>query len=56
MADTQKLRKLVSNFTFYSHPSDGVGSNPCTVNDINNVINNLGKVLNAFIDELEKPE
>lgn len=54
--DTAKLRKLISNFKFYSAPSDGVLSNPCTVQDIRKVINNVSKLLNAFVDELENAD
>lgn len=52
--DTARLRKLIDNFKFHSHPSDGVQSNPCTIADINKVIDNLAKVLNGFVDELDK--
>lgn len=51
-----KLRKLIRDFKFYSTPSDGVQSNPCTIKDINNVINNVAKVLNGFVDELEESD
>lgn len=52
--DTTKLRKLIENFKFHTRPSDGVDSNPCTVGDINKVINNVADVLNGFVKELEK--
>ena len=52
--DTEKLRKLIKNFKFYSTPSDGMQSHPCTIKDINAVIDNVAKVLNAFVDELEE--
>ena len=52
--DTAKLRKLIKDFKFYSAPSDGVQSNPCTIRDIHNVIDNVAKVLNGFVDELEQ--
>lgn len=52
--DTAKLRKLISNFEFYTPPSDGVQSNPCTIGDIKKVIKNVAKVLNGFVDELEE--
>lgn len=54
--DTAKLRKLIKNFKFYSTPSDGIQSNPCTIGDINKVINNVAKVLNGFVDELEESD
>lgn len=56
MVDTQKLRDLVYQFSFHSKPSSGNYSDPCTVQDINNVINKLTDVLNGFIDELEKDQ
>lgn len=51
--DTQKLNQAVSNYKLYSRPSDGTGSNPCTINDINKVVDNTTKILRAFIEELE---
>lgn len=56
MVDTQKLRDLVYQFSFHSKPSSCNYSDPCTVQDINNVINKLTDVLNGFIDELEKDQ
>ena len=53
--DTAKLRKLIKNFKFYSPPG-GLQSNPCTVGDINKVIDNIAKVLNGFVDELEESD
>ncbi len=52
--NTAKLRKLIQNFKFYSHPSDGMQSHPCTIGDINKVIDNVAKVLNGFVDELDE--
>lgn len=54
--DTARLRKLVRDFAFYSKPSNGDSSAPCTVGDINKVIANTAKVLNAIIVELEESE
>lgn len=51
--DTAKLRALIRNFRFHTTPSDAVLSHPCTVQDIRNVIDNVSKLLNAFVDELE---
>ncbi len=56
MVDTQKLRKAVSNFKHWSTPSNGSGSTPATVSDVNNVISNVAKLFNTFIDELEKEQ
>ena len=54
--NTAKLRKLIRNFKFYSAPNDGLQSNPCTIRDINKVIDNVAKVLNGFVDELEESD
>lgn len=51
--DTAKLRKLIRDFKFYSAPSSAMQSNPCTVGDIQKVIDNIAKLLNGFVDELE---
>lgn len=56
MADTEKLRYLIRNFAFYSRPSSATGSTPCTVQDINRVIDNLQKVLSAIVDEMDETE
>lgn len=56
MPDTAKLRELVYHFSFYSNPSDGNPSSPCTVGDLNKVIKNVSDLLYAFIDELEEDE
>ncbi len=53
LLDTSALRQAVAHFVFSSKPSNGDGSAPCTVKDINRVVENLGEVLNTFIDELE---
>ena len=54
--DTEELRRAVYEFKFYSRPSSATGSDPATVKDINNVINNVAKLLNTFIQELEQAE
>lgn len=56
MADIVRLRQAVSNFKFYTHPASSNGSDPCTVQDMNNLVRNLSKVLNVFIEELESVE
>lgn len=53
LADTQKLRKLIEHFKYQASPS-GSSSNPATVGDINTLISEISKVLNAFVDELEE--
>lgn len=52
--DADKLRQMVRDFSLYSQPSSGIGSTPCTVDDINQVIENATKVFNAIIDELDE--
>lgn len=54
--DTDRLRKSVRNFQFYSTPSNGTQSAPCTVGDIHKLIDNIAKVLNVFVDELEESD
>lgn len=54
--DTNKLRRMVKNFEFYSTPSDGCHSNPATVGDIHKVVDNTAKVLYEFIREIERSQ
>lgn len=56
VADIVRLRQAVSNFKFYTHPASANGSDPCTVQDMNNLVRNLSEVLNVFIEELESDE
>lgn len=56
MADIVRLRQAVSNFKIYTHPASSNGSDPCTVQDMNNLVRNLSEVLNVFIEELESVE
>lgn len=56
MADVEKLRYLVRDFAFRSKPSSATGSTPCTVQDINRLIDNLQKVLSAIVDEMGETE
>ena len=56
MTDTACLRRAVEHFMWESHPSSSNGSDPVTVRDINNLINETGKVLNQIIDALEDRE
>ncbi len=54
--DTAKLRKLIQDFKFYTHPSASNYSSPCTVQDVRQVIDNVSKLLDAFVDELENSD
>ena len=56
MTDTSSLRQAVENFKYNSRPSSSNGSDPATVRDINNLINETGKVLNQIIDTLDGRE
>lgn len=56
MPDVDKLRELVYQFSFYSKPSKGDYSAPCTVGDLNKVIKNVSELFYSFIDELEKDQ
>lgn len=56
MLDTNKLRDMVYRFSFYSGPSSGVQSNPCTVGDLKKVVEDISDLLYAFIDELEQDD
>lgn len=54
--DTQKLRQATRDFKFYSRPSSATLGTPATVDDINRVIDGVAKVLNTFVQEVEKNE
>lgn len=55
MVDIQALRNAVANFAFYAKSSNsGSSSAPVTMSDLNKVIAETAKVLNIFVDELEK--
>lgn len=56
MVDTEKLRRMVKDFAFHSRPTSATGSTPCTVQDLNRVIDNLQKVLYAMVAEIEENE
>lgn len=56
LVDTEKLRRMVKDFAFYSRPTSATGSTPCTVQDLNRVIDNLQKVLYAMVAEMEENE
>ncbi len=51
--DIQKLRYIVKHFAFSAKPANANGSDPCTVQDINNLISKLSDALNSIIDEIE---
>ena len=51
--DTVKLRNLIQHYKFHSRPSNGSSSEPCTIGDLNNVINKTAELLTQFVDELD---
>lgn len=53
LIDMDKLRKAVRSFAFHARPSSANDATPCTVGDLNEVIADVRKVLEAFIDEIE---
>lgn len=54
MADCKKLREAIKSFERHSRPSNATSGTPCTTDDINNVVKNVTKLFNTFVDELEK--
>lgn len=56
MVDTERLRRMIKDFAFHSRPTSATGSTPCTVQDLNRVIDNLQKVLYAMVSEMEENE
>lgn len=54
MVNTEKLRKAIHTFAFNSRPRNTTSSDLCTVHDMNNLIEEISKVLKKFVDELEK--
>ena len=56
MIDTQALRQAVKSFKFYASPSSGNYSEPATVGDINKLIQQTAKLMDALIDEIEKDQ
>jgi hypothetical protein len=54
--NTNNLRKAIRDFQFYSTPSKANHSEPCTVGDIHKVINNMAKLMNTFVNEIEKSQ
>ena len=51
--DVENLRRAINDFMYQSKPASSMGSDPATVNDVRRLINNLGELLNQFVDELE---
>ena len=56
MVDTDALRRTIRRYKFYASPSSGSGNDPATVEDINKLIRQTAKLLDTFVDELEKAQ
>lgn len=54
--DTETLRQAIRHFERRSRPSNATHGVPATVDDVNRVIDEVAKVLNTFVQELEKTE
>lgn len=53
MVDTDKLRKAVDSFAFSAKPSNRNLNRPCTAEELEKAINEIAKLMNKFINELE---
>lgn len=53
--DTEKLKRALQEFEFYSRPS-AMSYAPATVEDVNKVIRNISRLVKTFIDELEESD
>jgi len=56
MVDTDKLRRAIRTFTNNSRPHSTNPADLCTVQDMNNLVNEISKVLKKFVDELESEQ
>lgn len=56
MADTQAMLQAIKHFKFHATPSSGNYSDPATVGDINKLIQQTAKLMEAFVDALEKDQ
>lgn len=52
--DTEKLRNLVKKYKFETSLSSCDSSSPATVGDVKKTIEKTARLLDAFIEELEK--
>jgi len=51
--DTEKLQKAVDHFVFASRVSNRDLNRPVTAEELERVINEISKLMKAFINELE---
>ena len=56
MADTKAMRQAIKSYKFYAPPASGNYSAPATVGDINKLIQQTAKLMEAFVDALEKDQ
>lgn len=54
MADIERMLRAIQKFEFASRPTNANDSAPCTVGDLNRLIDNLSKVLKTIVSESEK--
>lgn len=54
VVDTDKLRMAIRHFVFVSEPSNRNLDRPCTASELEKAIHEVAKLMNAFVDELEK--
>jgi len=53
VVDTDKLRRAVSHFVFAATPSNRNLDRPCTASELEKAINEVARLMNLFIKELE---
>lgn len=56
VADIKVMRQAIKNYKFYAPPASGNHSDPATVGDINKLIQQTAKLMEAFVDALEKDQ
>ncbi len=52
--DTSTLQKAINHFKYVSNPSNGNSSEPCNIGDIRKVVNEMAKLMETFVKEIEK--
>lgn len=56
MIDTDSMLRGVQNFSEASRPLNATNDAPCTVEDIQRVINNASAALSLFVEEIRKSQ
>ncbi len=54
--DTDALRKAIKQFRFQASPSNGTHSDPSTIRDVHNVIDEVAKLMTTFVNEIEQSQ